>query len=365
MSIKLIARLPHHKVTYQDIGHSPTGSSMTPQDVRYLLFDIESVADGDLIRDVRYAGEPLSAEQAIEKYRTELFERTGNEFIPYTFQQPISVAIIKISHDLKIIDVVTLDEPQHRPHIITKHFWEGWRAYNSPTFISFNGRTFDIPLMELSAFRFGIPIPDWFNVNERTYDQRRNRYNNNAHLDIQEILTNYGATRFNGGLNLAANLLGKPGKMGIAGHMVQDLYDQGELKQINDYCRCDVLDTYFVFLRTQLLVGSIGLADEDTLIQHAHGWLAERVEEFPVYGEYLDSCRPWKNPWLNSSTETPPTTTNSESAGSIESKGVDSIPSNRVQPEINRPENDSTGPPSPHAPHHQNPAKTCSDESHS
>ena len=201
---------------------------MSPQDVRYLLFDIESVADGELIRDVRYSKLNMTPEAAVERYRSELMDRNGNEFIPYTFHLPISVAIIKIGQDLRIIDVVTLDENQHRPHIITKHFWEGWRAYNSPTFISFNGRTFDIPLMELAAFRFGISIPDWFNFNERTYDQRRNRYNNHSHLDIQEILTNYGATRFNGGLNLAANILGKPGKMGIAGHMVQDLYYQGE-----------------------------------------------------------------------------------------------------------------------------------------
>ena len=53
-----------------------------------------------------------------------------------------------------------------------------------------------------------------------------------------------------GGLNLVANLLGKPGKMDVQGDMVQDMYNAGRLADINDYCRCDVLDTYFVFLRT-------------------------------------------------------------------------------------------------------------------
>ena len=77
------------------------------------------------------------------------------------------------------------------------------------------------------------------------------------------------------------------------------------MKRINDYCRCDVLDTYFVFLRTQLLVGAIGLADEDTLIQDAHQWLESKSDEFPVYGEYLESCRPWTNPWLPAPETTP------------------------------------------------------------
>ena len=49
--------------------------------------------------------------------------------------------------------------------------------------------------------------------------------------------TNFGSSRFVGGLNLAANLLGKPGKMDVQGHMVQDLFNAGKLADINDYCR--------------------------------------------------------------------------------------------------------------------------------
>jgi predicted PolB exonuclease-like 3'-5' exonuclease len=106
-------------------------------------------------------------------------------------------------------------------------------------------------------------------------------------------MTNFSASRFNGGLNLAANLVGKPGKMGIAGHMVQDLYNEGQLQRINDYCRCDVLDTYFVLLRTKILTGEISLEKETELIAEATAWLEERAEEFPVYREYLEQCTPW------------------------------------------------------------------------
>ena len=167
-----------------------------------------------------------------------------------------------------------------------------------PTFVSFNGRTFDIPLMELAAFRYGISVPAWFNIKERTYDQKRNRYNLGSHLDLQEILTNYSATRFNGGLNLAANILGRPGKMGIAGHMVQDLYNQGELERINDYCRCDVLDTYFVMLRTKVLTGELSVEDEQALVADATEWLEMKSQDFPIYTEYIEQCSQWDNPWL-------------------------------------------------------------------
>ncbi|MEM7785478.1 MAG: ribonuclease H-like domain-containing protein, partial [Planctomycetota bacterium] len=229
----------------------------------------------------------------------ERLEQYGTEFIPYTYHVPISVAIIKLTVGYKIAGIVTLDSPKYRPHIITKHFWDGWRIYKMPTFVSFNGRTFDLPLMEMAAYRYGIGIPDWFNLQDKTYEQKRNRYNQSSHFDLQEILTNYGATRLSGGLNLVANLIGRPGKMGIAGHMVQELYNQGEMEKINDYCRCDVLDTYFVMLRTKVLTGDISLEREQELVDDSKQWLEVHSEDHPVYAEYLSQCSHWENPWID------------------------------------------------------------------
>jgi predicted PolB exonuclease-like 3'-5' exonuclease len=271
--------------------------------VRYLVFDIESVADGDLIAKVRYPNENLSGPDAIKRYTAELVEKFGSEFIPYTYHLPISIAVVKIDAEFNLMDIVTLDAPEYRPHIITKHFWDGWKAYHQPSLVSFNGRTFDLPLLELSAYRFGIAIPEWFNIYGKTWEQPRARYNQAAHLDLQDILTNFGATRLNGGLNLVANLVGSPGKMGIAGHMVQQLYDDGEINQINDYCRCDVLDTYFVLLRTAVLMGQLTIEQEQERVSNTKQWLEEQCEQYPVYSEYLAGCNQWQNPWQPESTD--------------------------------------------------------------
>lgn len=271
---------------------------MATSKVSYLVFDVESVADGDLIAKVRYPNEDLTAVDAIKKYTGELMAQFGTEFIPYTYHIPVSVAAAKIDAERKLIDIVTLDQPEYRPHEITRKFWDGWRVHNKPRIISFNGRSFDLPLMELSAYRFGISIPDWFNLYGKSWEQPRARYNPQFHLDLQDVLTNFGATRLNGGLNLAANLIGCPGKMGIAGHMVQQLYDDGEIDRINDYCRCDVLDTYFVFLRASVMIGEITIEQEQALVADSRDWLAERAEEFPVYGEYLEQCGKWESPFV-------------------------------------------------------------------
>jgi predicted PolB exonuclease-like 3'-5' exonuclease len=268
-----------------------------PSSIRYFIFDVESIVDGDLVGKVRYPGDQLTAEEAVERYRAELLEERGNDFIPYTFHVPVSVVVGKVNEDHELEDVAALDAPNFRPHMVTSDFWRGWEVYEYPTLVTFNGRGFDIPLLELSAFRFGINLKKWFAIHARSYDQPRHRYNVSSHLDLMEILTNHGASRFNGGLNLIANLLGKPGKMDVDGSMVQQLYQQGELQKINDYCRCDVLDTYFAFLRTAVLVGWITLDREQKLVEKTRRWLDQQSQQQPVYQHYLDNWGDWQSPW--------------------------------------------------------------------
>ena len=191
--------------------------------IRYLVFDIESIANAPLVAKLRYPGQSLAPAEAVRRYRAELMEKFESDFIPYTFQLPISVAVGKVAADFRLADVVVLDEPHFRPHVITENFWRGWEKYHRPTLVSFNGRGFDLPLLELAAFRYGLSLPGWFQATGKPSEQSRNRYNTAAHIDLCELLTNFGSTRFQGGLNLAANLIGKPGKMDVQGNMVQDL----------------------------------------------------------------------------------------------------------------------------------------------
>lgn len=270
---------------------------MNTTDVRYLVFDVESVADGDLVSKVRFPGEGLKPSEAIRCYRDLRQEKYDTDFIPYPYQIPISIVVAKVAADFQLLDLVALDEPQFRPHVMTEHFWRGWEMYGHPTLVTFNGRGFDLPLLELAAFRYGVSIGHWLDTAKPNYQQPRYRYNFQSHMDLHDVLTNFGAVRFSGGLNLAATLLGKPGKMEVQGDMVQDLYDEGKLDDINDYCRCDVLDTYFVFLRTVLLLGHISLIEEQNLVAKTKQWLEDRADQVRAYRIYLDHWGDWPNPW--------------------------------------------------------------------
>jgi len=284
---------------------------MANRPVEYLVFDVESVADPELVARLRYPGEGIGPAEAVRRYRAELMEKYESDFIPYTYQVPIAVAVAKVAADCRLTDVVVLDEPEFRPHAITEKFWRGWEMYRRPTLVSFNGRTFDVPLLELAAFRYGLSMPGWFNQTGKSFDHPRSRYNVQSHLDLCELLTNFGSSRFTGGLNLAANLLGKPGKMDVQGDMVQDMYEAGRLGEINDYCRCDVLDTYFVFLRTRVLVGQLSLQAEQDLIAQTKQWLQQNSQSQPAYERYLARWGDWPNPW-----QSPPPAAGGEEPGS-------------------------------------------------
>ena len=266
--------------------------------VAHLIFDVESVADGDLISSVRYGGQGLTADEAIATYQDELMETRGTTFIPHTFQIPISVVIAKVAKNFQLLDIVSIDEPNFRPHVITEKFWRGWEIYNFPQWVTFNGRSFDLPIMELAAFRYGVPIGAWFKNDG--YRSPRNRFTVDAHLDLQELLTNFGAARCNGGLNLVAKLLNKPGKMSIQGDQVQQQHDDGNFQAISDYCRCDVLDTYFIFLRSMVMMGKLPLDRELSIVADTKDWIAKRADHSEAFTAYLDHWGEWNNPWEGS-----------------------------------------------------------------
>lgn len=256
-------------------------------DVKFLIFDIETVGDGDLIQKIRFPEQVLTPREAVNRYRQQLLDETGKDVLPLTFVLPVSVAIAKVAADYRLLELTVLDSPAFRPQEIVRRFWQGWQHYHRPTLVTFNGRGYDMPVMEVSAFRFGLSIPAWFNVDSRAFEQSRNRYNHDAHLDLQDLLTNFGSFRMHGGLNLLANLIDKPGKAGIDGSQVQDLYHAGHVDRINDYCRCDVLDTYFVFLRSRVLLGKLTLQEELTLTEMTRDLLSEQAENHPAYEHYL------------------------------------------------------------------------------
>lgn len=257
----------------------------------FLVLDTESVPDGRLLGKVKYPHDNLTPEEAVSRAQAEAREqsRSGSDFLPPSFQVPIAVCVIRVAADFTLQRITSLGAPDFRPRDIVEQFWHGVSKMPKAKLVTFAGRRFDLPLLELAAFRYRVTCGASY------FDQNRTRFNSN-HLDLLDWLSNSGACWLTGGLDVLSKILGKPGKMGVAGDQVYALWREGKTREINDYCLFDTLDTYFVFLRTRVMAGAISGKQEEELVGRAREFLATKTGELPALQQYLDSWGAWE-PW--------------------------------------------------------------------
>jgi len=197
-----------------------------------LVFDIETVPDEELIAAPDRDAETLP--ETIPK-------------IPFNRVVVIGAAVLDVergaaleSYRLESLQILRGKEPE-----LLADFWklaEGLRL------VSFNGRHFDLPVLEARSLRHGLALP-WYFADGSVRDDPA------LHLDLLQFLSN-GEPRNRARLHDYCKLIGLPGKMGIDGSQVADLVKSGRLEELSAYCATDVLQTLGLFLRVQRLRGA-------------------------------------------------------------------------------------------------------------
>ncbi len=120
-----------------------------------------------------------------------------------------------------------------------EHFWDGSRAYDE--FVSFNGRTFDVPFLVARSAICGV---------RPTKDLMSNRYlgsqrSGAKHIDLLDQLSFYGAVRRKGSLHLWCRAFGikSPKGDGVTGDDVSALFKEGKYMDIAQYNAQDLWAT--------------------------------------------------------------------------------------------------------------------------
>jgi len=218
----------------------------------FAVFDVETRVDKHLLNQVYYEGQGLSDSDAYAHYREDLRRRRDSDFFPITLHLPISIAIGNVGDDYVLRSVESLALGNYSEENLVREFWTRAERF-AGMLVSFNGRRFDIPVLELAALRHAIAAPVHFGDDGLA----RNRYASARHFDLFDYLTNFGAVSLAGGMDLLLKMIGMPGKTGMDGSMVQEYFEAGRLDEIHRYCRNDVVQTYFLFLRVALMRGEI------------------------------------------------------------------------------------------------------------
>ncbi len=119
-----------------------------------------------------------------------------------------------------------------------REFWEGALEYN--TFVTFNGRAFDVPFIMHRSVAHGI---------KPTRELMKYRYLSHQsapyHIDLQDELTWYGAMSRRPSLHLFCRAYGiiSPKSDGVDGNDVAELFSSGKFRDIALYNSRDVVAT--------------------------------------------------------------------------------------------------------------------------
>ncbi|SEK79534.1 3'-5' exonuclease [Nitrosovibrio tenuis] len=223
---------------------------MTP----VLVFDIETVPDVEGLRKLYGLGPQLApadiAEMAFQLRR----QAVGNDFLPLHVQKVVAISCAL--RDKNDFCVWSLGSPVDSEAELIRRFFDGVDKF-TPQLVSWNGGGFDLPVLHYRSLIHGVQACRYWEMGD---DDREFKWNNYLsryhirHLDLMDLLALY-QSRANVPLDELAKLMGFPGKLGMDGSQVWNAFQKGEITAIRNYCETDVVNTYLVFLRFQLMRG--------------------------------------------------------------------------------------------------------------
>src|SRR5277367_1239461 len=224
-----------------------------------LVFDIETVPDTDLGRRL-YGLSELSDEHVAQIMFTKRRQETGNEFLSHEQHRIVAISVVMRSRDS--LKLWSLGEENSSEKDLIERFFEGLDKF-TPDLVSWNGAGFDLPVLHYRSLLHSVTAARYWEMGDSDKSFRFSNYLSRfhwRHMDLMDILSGFQG-RGRASLQDVASLLGFPGKMGMHGSEVWDTFLQGGLARIRAYCETDVLNTYLIFLRFELLRGHLNAAE--------------------------------------------------------------------------------------------------------
>lgn len=224
-----------------------------------LVFDIETVPDIDLGRRL-YDLHGLSDEQVAQIMFTKRRQETGSEFLSHEQHRVVAISVVMRSRDT--LKVWSLGDEGSSEKVLIERFFDGLDKY-TPDLVSWNGAGFDLPVLNYRSLLHGVTAARYWELGDADHSFRFSNYLSRfhwRHMDLMDILSGFQG-RGRASLQAVAELLGLPGKIGMHGAQVWDAYRRGELARIRAYCETDVLNTFLIYLRFELMRGNLNPAE--------------------------------------------------------------------------------------------------------
>ncbi|HIO90257.1 MAG TPA: 3'-5' exonuclease [Campylobacterales bacterium] len=224
------------------------------------IFDCETVPDVDLVRS-HFKIEGSDKDVSLKAFELQKL-KTETTFLPIPFHKIISICAV-IADDYGVYEKVSCIDGKNEKDLIENFL--NFINKKNPKLVSFNGRSFDMPLLLIRAMKYSLSVPAYFETDNQTlnktkWDNYRYRFSDRFHVDLMDHISEFGAVR-GLSLGLLSSVVGIPGKFDISGNKVFDIYYKDEIDKIREYCQSDVLNTYWLYLKYELLKGNLLKSD--------------------------------------------------------------------------------------------------------
>jgi len=242
-----------------------------------LVFDIETVPDIELGRRL-FQLSGLSDEQVAQIMFAKRREETGGDFLSHEQHRVVAISVVMRSRDS--LKVWSLGEQGSTEKDLIERFFDGLDKF-TPDLVSWNGAGFDLPVLHYRSLLHSITAARYWETGDGDHSFRYSNYLSRfhwRHMDLMDILSGFQG-RGRASLDDIAGLLGFPGKIGMHGADVWKVYLQGGIARIRAYCETDVLNTYLIYLRFELLRGNLSPAEHAQEVARVRKFLQESAGE--------------------------------------------------------------------------------------
>ena len=196
------------------------------------VFDCETIPDFELIRKVfDFRG---SDEEVANRAYEEQTQKTGSSFLPIVFHRVVAISAV-VADDFGMFTRVNSIDGNSEEELLKSFL--SFIDKKNPKLVSFNGRSFDLPMIMCRAMKYNIACSAYFEVenkeiNKSKWENYRTRYNDRFHIDLMDSISDFGAVR---GLKLdeICAMMNMPGKYDVSGDQVMGLYLKNEYENLN------------------------------------------------------------------------------------------------------------------------------------
>jgi hypothetical protein len=257
------------------------------------VFDIETIPDLNAAKNLLDLpdGSRDELRQGLVKYHLDITDQK-NSFLRQPFHQVVSISFLEAEivrdfsgHEFyRLIDIRSGGDLKSSEADLIRGFFTHLKK-NFSRLVSFNGKGFDLPVLKYAAMKYEIDA-SWLYKKGDKWNNYSQRYSLDWHCDLADAFSDFGASA-KVKMNELCAAFNLPGKIGVDGSQVTQMFDDGKLQEIRDYCETDVINTYLLYLVYQHHNGSIGKESLVKCRENLREFLEEKADEKKNFREFL------------------------------------------------------------------------------